>query len=125
MNIINQIADSIFKNMGTSFGFSISMIFFIVLTIRAVLNLNKFKEVKSFFDNPNAIIQLIIIAFWILLVRNYINRQKDGDENSEKLKIATKKALISLLIAFFAKIDLAIAPFWLIWVVGYYLEDWV
>lgn len=80
---------------------------------------------KSFFSNPNAIIQLIIIAFWILLVRNYINRQKDGDEKSEKLKIATKRALISLLIAFFAKIDLAIAPFWLIWVVGYYLEDWV
>lgn len=125
MNIINKIADSIFKNMGTSFGFSISMVFFIGLTIKAVLNLNKFKEVKSFFSNPNAIIQLIIIAFWILLVRNYINRQKDGDEKSEKLKIATKRALISLLIAFFAKIDLAIAPFWLIWVVGYYLEDWV
>jgi hypothetical protein len=30
-----------------------------------------------------------------------------------------------LLIAFFARIDLVIAPFWLVWLIAYYLEDWV
>ena len=45
--------------------------------------------------------------------------------NVEKLKNASKKAILALLIAFFTRIDLVIAPFWLIWMMAYYLEDWV
>ena len=125
MKLINQLADSIFKGMGKSYSFTISIFFFISLTLKAILDLNKTKEITNFFKNPKVIIHLIIIGFWIFLVRNYVNRQKENDEESHKLRIASKKALIALLIAFFAKLDLAIAPFWLIWVIGYYLEDWV
>ena len=52
-------------------------------------------------------------------------QEKVLKEWSEKLKNASKKAILALLIAFFARIDLVIAPFWLIWMMAYYLEDWV
>ena len=67
---------------------------------------------------------------WIYLIYNYSSKNKDSkdkkiSENVEKLKNASKKAILALLIAFFARIDLVIAPFWLIWMMAYYLEDWV
>ena len=67
---------------------------------------------------------------WIYLIYNYSSKNKDSKdkkilENVEKLKNASKKAILALLIAFFARIDLVIAPFWLIWMMAYYLEDWV
>lgn len=125
MQIINKISDNIFKNMTNSYGFYISIILFVTITLKAIINLNKLKEIKDFLKNPKAIIQLIIIALWVFLIQNHTSRQKKNDKASEKLKVATKRALIALLIAFFAKIDLVIAPFWLIWVIGFYLEEWI
>ena len=125
MSIINKISDNIFKNMTNSYGFYISIIMFIAITLKAIINLNKLKEMTNFFKNSTTVIQLLIIAFWVFLVQNYTSRQEKNDKMSEKLKVATKRALIALLIAFFTKIDLVIAPFWLIWVIGYYLEEWI
>lgn len=75
-------------------------------------------------------LELTLIAAWIYLIYNYASKNKDSTdkktlENIEKLKNASKKAILALLIAFFARIDLVIAPFWLIWVMAYYLEEWV
>ena len=125
MSIINKISDNIFKNMTNSYGFYISIIMFIAITLKAIINLNKLKEMTNFFKNSTTVIQLLIIAFWVFLVQNYTSQQEKNDKMSEKLKVATKRALIALLIAFFTKIDLVIAPFWLIWVIGYYLEEWI
>lgn len=74
--------------------------------------------------------QLFLIMVWIYLIYNYTSKNKDSNdkktlENIEKLENASKKAILALLIAFFARIVLVIAPFWLIWVMAYYLEEWV
>ena len=129
MTIIDYLSDTIFSTDGTT-GFNIAVILFLLLTLRAIIQLGKLKEIVEFFKKPKTIGQLSLIVAWIYLIYNYSSKNKDSKdkkilENVEKLKNASKKAILALLIAFFARIDLVIAPFWLIWMMAYYLEDWV
>ena len=129
MTIIDYLSDTIFSTDGTT-GFNIAVILFLLLTLRAIIQLSKLKEIIEFFKKPKTIGQLSLIVGWIYLIYNYSSKNKDSkdkkiSENVEKLKNASKKAILALLIAFFARIDLVIAPFWLIWMMAYYLEDWV
>tara|TARA_Y100001936_G_scaffold207269_1_gene212134 strand:- start:1220 stop:1609 length:390 start_codon:yes stop_codon:yes gene_type:complete len=129
MTIIDYLSDTIFSTDGTT-GFNIAVILFLLLTLRAIIQLGKLKEIIEFFKKPKTIGQLSLIVGWIYLIYNYSSKNKDSkdkkiSENVEKLKNASKKAILALLIAFFARIDLVIAPFWLIWMMAYYLEDWV
>tara|TARA_Y100001935_G_scaffold166044_1_gene136748 strand:- start:1997 stop:2386 length:390 start_codon:yes stop_codon:yes gene_type:complete len=129
MTIIDYLSNTIFSTDGTT-GFNIAVILFLLLTLRAIIQLGKLKEIIEFFKKPKTIGQLSLIVGWIYLIYNYSSKNKDSkdkkiSENVEKLKNASKKAILALLIAFFARIDLVIAPFWLIWMMAYYLEDWV
>jgi len=129
MTIVDYLSNSIFSTDGTT-GFNVTLILFLLLTIRAIIQLGKLKNIIDFFKKPKTIGQLAMIVAWIYLVYNYASKNKDSKdkktlENVEKLKNASKKAILALLIAFFARIDLVIAPFWLIWMMAYYLEDWV
>jgi len=129
MTIVDYLSNSIFSTDGTT-GFNVTLILFLLLTIRAIIQLGKLKNIIDFFKKPKTIGQLAMIVAWIYLIYNYASKNKDSKdkktlENVEKLKNASKKAILALLIAFFARIDLVIAPFWLIWMMAYYLEDWV
>lgn len=129
MTIVDYLSNSIFSTDGTT-GFNVAIILFLLLTLRAIIQLGKLKDIIEFFKKPKTIGQLSLIAAWIYLIYNYASKNKDSKdkktlENLEKLKNASKKAILALLIAFFARIDLVIAPFWLIWMMAYYLEDWV
>ncbi len=129
MTIIDYLSNSIFSTDGTT-GFNVAVILFLLLTLRAIIQLGKLKDIIEFFKKPKTIGQLSLIVAWIYLIYNYSSKNKDSKdkkilENVEKLKNASKKAILALLIAFFARIDLVIAPFWLIWMMAYYLEDWV
>ena len=129
MTIVDYLSNSIFSTDGTT-GFNVAVILFLLLTLRAIIQLGKLKDIIEFFKKPKTIGQLSLIVGWIYLIYNYSSKNKDSkdkkiSENVEKLKNASKKAILALLIAFFARIDLVIAPFWLIWMMAYYLEDWV
>jgi len=129
MIFVDYLSNSIFSTDGAT-GFNVTLILFLLLTIRAIIQLGKLKNIIDFFKKPKTIGQLAMIVAWIYLVYNYASKNKDSKdkktlENVEKLKNASKKAILALLIAFFARIDLVIAPFWLIWMMAYYLEDWV
>ncbi len=129
MTIVDYLSNSIFSTDGTT-GFNVAVLLFLLLTLRAIIQLGKLKEIIEFFKKPKTIGQLSLIVAWIYLIYNYSSKNKDSkdkkiSENVEKLKNASKKAILALLIAFFARIDLVIAPFWLIWMMAYYLEDWV
>ena len=124
MNILDTISDNIFAQ-GTSTGFHISIVIFILLTIRAILALNKTSELYKFFANTKTIGQLCLIVVWCYLIYRFVKTHPKDEKHSAKLQEATKKAILALLIAFFARIDLVIAPFWLVWLIAYYLEDWV
>ena len=129
MSLFDDLSNSIFSQDSKS-GFHIAGILFVLLTIRAIVKLKKVGPVIKFFTEPKTIGQLLMIGVWCFLVWNYVRKNKHSKDkkvldNVGKLQNATKKALLALLIAFFASIDLIIAPFWLIWVIAYYLEDWV
>tara|TARA_B100001093_G_scaffold275283_1_gene263128 strand:+ start:7864 stop:8253 length:390 start_codon:yes stop_codon:yes gene_type:complete len=129
MTIVDYLSNSIFSTDGTT-GFNVAVLLFLLLTLRAIIQLGKLKDIIEFFKKPKTIGQLSLIVAWIYLIYNYSSKNKDSkdkkiSENVEKLKNASKKAILALLIAFFARIDLVIAPFWLIWMMAYYLEDWV
>ena len=124
MNILDTISDKIFAQ-NTSTGFHISVAIFILLTIRSIISLNKTSELYKFFTNTKMIGQLCIIIVWCYLIYRFVKTHPKDEKRTKKLQEATKKAMLALLIAFFARIDLVIAPFWLIWLIAYYLEDWV
>jgi amino acid permease len=123
MNILDTISDNIFAQ-GTSTGFHISIVIFILLTIRAILSLNKTSELYKFFTNAKTIGQLCVIVVWCYLIYRFVKTHPKDKKHSAKLQAATKKAILALLIAFFARVDLVIAPFWLVWLIAYYLDDW-
>ena len=59
----------------------------------------------------------LIIAFstWQL-------NSKDDDEETDRRKRATREAILGLIIAVLAYLDLKAAPFFIIWIVSYYLD---
>ena len=129
MYIIDYLSNLIFSTNSAN-GFFVTAIIFILLTIRAIFELGKLREIVDFFKKGKTIIQLILIFTWVYLIYNYTEKNKHSKDekmrdNTEKLQISSKKAILALLIAFFARFDLVIAPFWLIWVMTYYLDNWV
>ena len=124
MNILDTISATIFAQ-DTTTGFHIGIVVFVLLTIRAIIMLNKTSELYKFFANAKTIGQLCLIVVWCYLIYRFVKTHPKDKKHSAKLQEATKKAILALLIAFFARIDLVIAPFWLVWLIAYYLEDWV
>ena len=124
MNILDTISATMFAQDATT-GFHIGIVMFVLLTIRAIIMLNKTSELYKFFANTKTIGQLCLIVVWCYLIYRFVKTHPKDEKHSAKLQEATKKAILALLIAFFARIDLVIAPFWLIWLIAYYLEDWV
>ncbi len=123
MSIIDSINNFLFA--GSDQDFPYAAILFLLLTLRAIVAKGKSSEVIKFFKNPRTIGNLVLIMIWCYLVYRFSKNKKASTKNVNRVQNATKKALLALVIAFFARIELVIAPFWLIWVIAYYLEDWV
>ncbi len=60
---------------------------------------------------------VIIIAFSI-----YQLKQPSDDDETERRKRATREAILGFVIAVLAYLDLKAAPFFIIWIVSYYLD---
>ena len=90
MNILDTISDNIFAQ-GTSTGFHISIVIFILLTIRAILSLNKTSELYKFFTNAKTIGQLCVIVVWCYLIYRFVKTHPKDKKHSAKLQAATKK----------------------------------
>ena len=123
MNIITSIARAIFKHNDS--GILYASITFILITINAIIRQKKGKILVEFIKNPKTFFSFFLIIIWCFLVYVYSTLKNVSKENVEKVKNATKKALLAFIIAFFAKLDLVIAPFWLVWIIAYYLEGWI
>ena len=78
----------------------------------------KKKKVFELFDNRFFIISALV-AFLFSIYTLYFS---DKDEESEKMKTATKHAIIAFLIGLLHHVDLKIGPFWFIWLASYYLD---
>tara|TARA_B100000925_G_scaffold290015_1_gene274214 strand:- start:1 stop:372 length:372 start_codon:yes stop_codon:yes gene_type:complete len=73
----------------------------------------------SLLRNKQFMITLLgIIAFstWQL------NAKDEDDPETDRRKRATREAILGLIIAILAYLDLKAAPFFIIWIVSYYLD---
>ena len=109
------------KNTNMSFGFIISACLFLVITIIKILTSKEtFKKSKELFTSTFFIVSITIVSIFSAFILK-LKVSKDGDE-VDKLQLAVKHGILGLLIAILAKIDLAVAPFWLIFITSYYLN---
>jgi len=65
---------------------------------------------------------LIVIGFIIYIVYETKN---DESKDGRKVKEALKKAIVAFVIALLAELGLTIAPFWLVFVLVYYMDGWI
>tara|TARA_Y100000591_G_C21795649_1_gene679186 strand:- start:28 stop:375 length:348 start_codon:yes stop_codon:yes gene_type:complete len=102
-----------------SSGFLISASLFSLITLlRIILNKETFKAAKELLSSKFFILSMIIVSVFSI---HSLSLKDENDEKLENLQIAVKHGILGLLIAILAKIDLVIAPFWLIFLASYYL----
>lgn len=72
------------------------------------------------FKNKKFLFHVTIISiFSVVVLRGSSDTEKD-----KHLKDATKKALVALLIAYFAHLEMVFAPFFIVLVFSYFLSGW-
>ena len=92
--------------------------FVIVTAFMIIKDKERFGKFFTLLKNKQFMITLLgIIAFstWQL-------NSKDDDEETDRRKRATREAILGLTIALLAYLDLKAAPFFIIWIVSYYLD---
>ena len=76
-------------------------------------------------DNKIFVFWLSVCMFLTIYVMSKKQVLSDPDENN-KLKESVRKAFIALIIAFFARLDMVVAPFFLVLVFSYFSDfEWV
>ena len=94
---------------------------FFILMIRKILTGDSFVRLKKLIKQPVWMFNFLIMCGFIL----YITQLSDNDKEHDKLKEATKKAVLAFVIAMLATLELTIAPFWVVFMAAYYLNEWV
>ena len=107
------------KTISYSHPFTISMVIFSCITGVILMyseeKRTRLKELAKSRSFLAAMILIVTFSIWTL------NMSGDSEE-VEKIKKSTKQALLGLVIAIFAYLDLKAAPFFIIWIVSYYLD---
>ena len=96
------------------------LIGFIVVTAFMIMK-DKERFVKFFtlLKNKQFMITLLgIITFSVW----QLNANDDDNPETDRRKRATREAILGLIIAILAYLDLKLAPFFIIWIVSYYLD---
>lgn len=106
------------KKENISLGFLLSAGLFSILTIlRIVSDKETFKIVKELIGSKFFLISMLMVIVFTV----YSLSLKNENDEIDNLQLAVKHGILGLLIAILAKIDLVIAPFWLIFLTSYYL----
>jgi len=98
-----------------------ALLFTAVMTIIAIYRLDKGRKVYELFGSWSWLVNFIIITVFSAYVMSI---QGHGEE-IEKVKDAARKGMLAFLIAIMAHLELTIAPFWIVFVLAYYLHGYV
>ena len=77
--------------------------------------------------NPRWFSLFILSIIWSIYILVFKGKGmiKDNDKKTLERHIeATKKAIVALIIAIFAYIDITIAVYWVVWIMAFYLSGW-
>jgi hypothetical protein len=107
----------------------ISFIMFAVITIARLFlwgDRESIKKLKNIFRHPGFLIGFILAASWSIFILGFGGAKTFTDDTAiyNSYIEATKKAILAIFIAIFAKIELIIPVFWLVWLTAFYLEGW-
>ena len=75
--------------------------------------------------NPIWMINFIVILCFIAYIHFIELPNIKDDDKKEKLAESMKRAVIALIIAVLAELNLSIAPFWVVFVFSYFMHDWM
>ena len=98
----------------------IPLLGFIAITALMILkDKERFGKFFTLLKNKQFMITLLgIITFSVW----QLNANDDDDPETDRRKRATREAILGLIIAILAYLDLKLAPFFIIWIVSYYLD---
>ena len=108
------------QNVSTRPDAMMSLLGFIVITAFMIIkDKERFGRFFTLLKNKQFMITLLgIITFSIW----QLNANDDDDPETDRRKRATREAILGLIIAILAYLDLKLAPFFIIWIVSYYLD---
>ena len=75
--------------------------------------------------NPVWMINFIVILCFIAYIHFIELPNIKDDEKKEKIAESMKRAVIALIIAILAELNLSIAPFWVVFVFSYFMHGWM
>ena len=102
----------------------------IVLTGARILGVwgdNKpLKKLKDIFSHTGFNVGFLLIFIWSIFILGFGGAKifTNDPEIYNSYIESTKKAILAIIIAIFAKIELIIPVFWLVWLTAFYLEGW-
>ena len=107
------------KTTSTQPDFILPLVSFVGVTALLVFrDEERTNKLKKLFTNKLFLISLvgiIIFSWWQL-------SSTGDDDESDRRKRATREAILGFIIAVLAYLDLKAAPFFIIWIVSYYLD---
>ena len=107
------------KNVTTQTNFIYPFLGFVIVTAIIVFtNEEKKSLVIKLIKSKTFMFSLICVIIYSVWTLN----DKSDDEETDRRKRATREAILGFIIAILAYLDLKVAPFWIIWLVSYYLD---
>ena len=110
--------------MDISNGGLLSVIAVLIGTGRVIMSSERSKnKMIEIITTKSWILNMIIVilfCFYILHTTKY-----DTTKDAIAIKNSLKKGILALIIALLSELGLTIAPFWLVFVVSYFLEGWI
>lgn len=100
-------------------GFDIASIMFAIITIGFIVtHKERRNKVMSYLKNP-----IFVIHFIVITVFSIMTLSLDANNNEIKRRQeSVKHALAALIIAIMAALDMKLGPFWLVFIISYYLH---
>jgi len=75
--------------------------------------------------NPVWMTNFIVVLCFIAYIHFIELPNIKDNKKKEKLSESIKRAVIALIIALLAELNLSIAPFWVVFVFSYFMHDWM